>query len=57
VIRYDAEKGAFYVKDLSSNGTFDAGGRRYRPGEWAALPPESSFYLSTTEFAMKVGLE
>ncbi|MDR1571431.1 MAG: protein kinase [Clostridiales Family XIII bacterium] len=57
VIRYDAGNGVFRIKDLSSNGTFDAAGGRYRQGEWAALPPESSFYLSTAEFAMKVGLE
>jgi serine/threonine protein kinase len=57
VIRYDVRDGRFYLMDLSSNGTFDPAGNRYRKGEWAVLPPESSFFLSTADYRIRVDLE
>jgi hypothetical protein len=56
-IRYDNERRRFFVKDVSSNGTYDNAGRRYEPGKYNSLEPGSNFYLSTPNYRVEVGLE
>jgi len=56
-IRFDQKNRCFYVKDASTNGTYNEAGQRFTAGSVYAIAPESLFYVSSTNFMIKVGLE
>lgn len=55
-VEYNEKSGCFYLIDLSTNGTLTEAGRieKNRPHP---LRAGETFYISTREYAMKVGLE
>ena len=57
VIKYDEKDQCFYLRDLSTNGTFLSNGQRLDKSELYALQPGEIFYVLSTEFALKVGVE
>jgi len=57
VVRYDQKNGIFFIKDVSSNGTFDEKGKRYEKGRDVVLIPGGGFYLSQNRLMVRVGLE
>jgi len=57
VVRYDQKNGIFFVKDVSSNGTFSDTGERFEKGRDIVLVPGSGFYLSLGRLLIRVGLE
>ena len=57
IIRFDSQKSCFFIKDISTNGTFSETGQRLSSGVFHALAPSSSFYLSSSDNMIMVGLE
>ncbi len=54
-IRYDENSALFYLKDLSTNGTFVAGGRLNK-GQYHPLKAGETFYVLDKECTLEVGL-
>ncbi|MDR3304684.1 MAG: protein kinase [Clostridiales Family XIII bacterium] len=57
VIRYDQKNGIFFLRDVSTNGTFSEAGERYEKGKDVVLIPGGGFYLVQGRLLMRVGLE
>jgi serine/threonine protein kinase len=57
IIRYDSVSGLFFLKDISTNGTFSDVGARYSNQSEIPLNPESRFFLAKNNIMMKVGLD
>jgi serine/threonine protein kinase len=56
-VHFDTEDGCFYVKDFSTNGTYDEKKSRFEQDIRTAVPSESTFSLSRQGITVKVGLE
>jgi serine/threonine protein kinase len=56
-LRYDDKAQCFYLKDLSTNGTFLGDGKRLVKNEPYTLKLGGTFYLLSTEYLLKVGVE
>jgi len=57
VIRYDQKNGIFFLKDISTNGTFSERGDRFDKGEDVVLAPGASFCLAKDRLLIRLGLE
>ena len=57
VVRYDQKNGVFFLRDVSTNGTFSEAGRRYEKGRDVTLAPGSGFFLIMDRLLVRVGLE
>jgi len=57
IVRYDQKNGIFFVKDISSNGTFYETGGRFEKGRDIVLVPGSGFYLAPGRLLIRIGLE
>ena len=57
VVRYDQKNGVFFLRDVSTNGTFSERGERYEKGKDAVLVPGSGFYLVRGHLYLQIGLE
>jgi len=55
-VLYDEKSGFFHLSDCSTNGTWTGGGRLGN-GQTVALSPGDTFYISSPENTMMVGLE
>lgn len=56
-IRYDEKERCFYLKDLSTNGTYLGNGKRIEKNELPKLQPGDAFYLLSKEYLLLVGVE
>lgn len=54
---YDEKQQTFYIKDVSTNGTYLTNGNRLPKNELHALRSGESFCLLSSEYLLKVGLE
>ena len=57
VIRFDPGKRCFFIKDTSTNGTYNHEGLKFASDSFDALAPDGRFYLSSADFMIMVGLE
>jgi hypothetical protein len=57
VMWFDTKESAFCIKDYSSNGTFLETGKRLERETTHKLAPSQSFYLSSRDCLLTVGLE
>jgi len=57
IVRYDQKNGIFFVRDVSTNGTFSEAGERIEKGKDIVLVPGGGFYLARGRLLVQVGLE
>jgi predicted component of type VI protein secretion system len=53
-IAFDAQQRCCFIKDVSSNGTFLAGGKRLVKNKYYPIQPGGTFYLASISHTLRV---
>lgn len=57
ILRYSQDKQCFYIRDVSSNGTFCLSGQRLEKDKIYTFCLNGMFYVSTSKYTIKVGID